>query len=317
MVKGEWSRHPLITGAEKTQDVIVKTAVLVDLGMTRHCIYERCRPSGPWRKLLPGVIQLSKAYPTPEMRMRAALLRAGPEAMVTGLWALRLHGLKHFPDPDDVHVLVPAGCHVSSVGFLLVERTTRLPSALQVKNKPVAPVGRAVLDGARRLCDYDAIMAMLADPIQRGICSPEQLGGELSQGSKRGSALPRLALLELVEGAHSVAEVDAQRLWKLSGLPECQRNVKLYDASGAYIATPDCWVDDVAFAWEIDSRAYHSTDDGYESTVARNARYAAAGIVVLQTLPKHLRTQPERVLAELKASYAAACRRPRPNVEVR
>ncbi|MFD8495995.1 hypothetical protein [Amycolatopsis sp. NPDC059657] len=315
MGKETWARHPLITGAQKTMDVVVRTATLEEIGLTRDTIYQRCRPGRPWRKLLSGVIQLSRDKPTPDIRMRAALLRAGPDAMVTGLWALRLYGLRHCPEPSDVHVLVPDGCQVSTTEFLLVERTTRLPKPLQRNKIPVAPVQRAVLDAARRLTDQDTIQAMLADVIQRGKCSPEEIGRELGQGSQRGSALPRLALLDLMAGAHSVAEADAQRLWERAGLPECQRNVKIFDGEGNYIATPDSWVDAVAFAWEIDSKAHHA-DDGFEGTVARNARYAAAGVVVLQTTPRRLRAEPEKVLAELKACYAAACRRPRPDVRV-
>lgn len=317
VAKGSWARHPLITGAQKTLDVVVLTRTLEDLGMCRRSIYRRCRPGGPWRKLLPGVIQLSPMKPTAENRIKAALLRAGPHGIVTGLWALRLSGLRHIPEPGDVHVLVPIERKRTSVGFLLVERTARLPKPEHRGKTPIAPISRAVLDAARRISDIDTIQAMLAEVIQRGKCTAEELAGELETGSQRGSALPRIALSELMDGAHSVAEADAQRIWKRSGLPACQRNVKVFDSAGNYVATPDLWVDDVAFAWEIDSRTYHAEGDAFAGTLARNARYAAAGVVVLQTLPKDLRTQPEKVIADLRASYAAACRRTRPEVHIR
>ncbi|SDX79357.1 hypothetical protein SAMN05421504_103870 [Amycolatopsis xylanica] len=216
-----------------------------------------------------------------------------------------------------MHILLTDDRKVSSVGFLLVERTIRLPDAEHRGETPIAPVGRAVLDAVRRLSDPDMIQTMLAEVVQRGKCTVEDLARELSAGSPRGRALPRIALEGLLDGAYSVAEADARLVWERAGLPECQRNVKIFDADGNYIAMPDVWVEKVAFAWEIDSRGYHAEGDRYKETLARNARYAAAGIVFLQTLPSDLRTNPDKVIAQLKASYAAACRRPRSDIRTR
>ncbi|HKN54780.1 MAG TPA: hypothetical protein VJX66_19930, partial [Amycolatopsis sp.] len=66
-----------------------------------------------------------------------------------------------------------------------------------------------------------------------------------------------------------------------------------------------------------DSRGCHSAYHDYAETLARNARYVAAGIIVLSTLPSRLRTEPDRVLAELRAAYETARRRPRLVVHLR
>ena len=94
--------------------------------------------------------------------------------------------------------------------------------------------------------------------------------------------------------------------------PAGRWNVKVFDRNGTYVAKPDAWCDEVAFAWEIDSVTYHGEGDHFLKTLARNARYAAAGIGFLQTPPSRLRTEPEAVLKELRAAYAAAAARPRP-----
>lgn len=236
--------------------------------------------------------------------------------MLTGLWAAHQHGLVRIPRPTDVHILVPAEREITSAGFTIVERTTRLPDPVMRDGVPLAPAHRAVLDGARRLRDFDTIRAMLAEPIQRGLCTPRMLEVELADGSQRGSALPRRALIELLGGAHSVAEGDAFWLWQRAGLPECVRNVRLYDLAGHYIATPDGWCDEVGFAWEIDSKECHFEPAGYAKTLERNTRYATAGIIVVQTLPSRIRREPEAVIRELREAYAAACRRPRPPVRM-
>ncbi|MEU5260936.1 hypothetical protein [Amycolatopsis sp. NPDC021455] len=255
--------------------------------------------------------------PTDEQRLRAALLRGGDTAMLTGLWALRRHGLEQFPEPGDVHILVSDEREITSSGFVLVERTTRMPAPISRGGLPVAPVYRAALDAARRIRDFDAVQGLLTEAVQRNRCTPDQLDKELRLGSQRGSALPRRALQAILCGAQSIAEADAWEIWKLAGLPPAEWNVRVFDERGTFIAKPDAWCDDIAFAWEIDSRTWHGEGDGYSDTLARNARYTAAGIVFLQTLPIHLRTRPDRVIADLRSAYAAAQRRPRPSVSCR
>jgi hypothetical protein len=289
---------------------------LEELGMTRRMVYQRCMPDGPWRRLLPGIVLLNRAEPTVRQRFEAALLHGGKGAMVTGLSAAGLHGLRAAPEPTPVHVLTPASREVISTGFVVVERTTRMPEPQLREGLSVAPPHRAVLDGVRRLSDFDRIQAILSEAVQRRRCTAQDLAAELKAGSQRGSALPRRALAALLDGAHSVAEADAWLLWQRSGLPAAQRNVKIFDAKGNYIATPDTWCDDVAFAWEIDSRGHHAEGDDFAGTLARNARYTAVGIVFLQTLPARLRTEPDKVRAELWAAYETARRRPRPDIRL-
>jgi hypothetical protein len=313
VTRGTWARHPLVAGHKDNPDV-VRTAELEEIGMPRSSIYRRCLPGGPWRRLLPGVILLHPTEPTSEQLLQAALIRGGGSAVLTGLWALRRHGLRHCPEPDDVHILVPGEREITSTGFVLVERTTRLPTPISRDGIPVVPAYRAALDATRRLRDFDTVQAILAEAVQRKRCTAEQLDRELRLGSQRGSAIPRRALQAVLCGAESVAEADAWEIWKLAGLPPAEWNVRVFDQHGKFVAKPDAWCDDVAFAWEIDSRKWHSEWDDYSSTLDRNARYTAAGIVFLQTLPIRLRTQPDEVIAELRAAYAAAKQRPRPPV---
>ncbi|MGW5700854.1 hypothetical protein [Amycolatopsis japonica] len=120
--------------------------------------------------------------------------------------------------------------------------------------------------------------------------------------------MPRQVLRDVLKGARSVAEIDAMRVWQLSGLPEPLWNHQLRDENGEYIATPDGYFKEAALAWEIDSYDFHFAKKDYAKTLDRNARYAAAGIAVLQTLPSRLRSEPEVVARELRQAYEARCR---------
>ncbi|MEV6606923.1 hypothetical protein [Kutzneria sp. NPDC051319] len=316
MERTSWSSHAdeLIN---ESHDGVIRVQKLLKLGIPESTSYKRCQPGGPWRWLLPGIILLSTGEPTRQQQVEAALLHGGPDAIVTGSEAARRHELARLlPDPS-VHLLVPHSRHIRTAGFALVERTIHMPEPVWRDGIPLAPLDRAVLDAARRWRKVDPVRALLSEAVQRGRCRPAELLAELNTGSRRGSALPRRVLDEVGAGVHSVAEAHGLRLWRASKLPKAMWNLPVYDGSGRFIAVPDAWCDDVALAWEIDSFEWHLNARGYAKTVARNTRYATAGIVVVQTLPSRLRDDPEGVIAELRAAYSAAKARPRPAVQAR
>ena len=292
-------------------------STLAALGVRPTVAYRRCAAGGPWQRPLPGVVLLGNAEPSRRQLVEAALLYAGPGALLTGLEACRIHGLKQVPAQPGVHLLTPADRKVHGSDYVTIERTTRLPEAVHRDGLPLAPLARAVLDACRRLKEHDPVGALIADAVQRGRLRPSWLLHELELGSKRGTAVARAVLKDVVGGARSVAEIDAKRVWERTGLPPLEWNVGLYDPRGRYVATPDGWADDVGLAWEIDSFEYHFRRDDYARTVERNARYATAGVLLVQSLPTRLRQEPDRVAADLRAAYAAAAQRPRPAVTIR
>jgi hypothetical protein len=260
---------------------------------------------------------LSNGDPTRQQQVEAALLHGGADAIVTGTEAAHRYGLARLPADPLVHLLVPQERQIRSAGFTLVERTIHMPEPVWRDGVPLAPLERVVLDACRRWRKIDPVRALLSEAVQRQWCRPADLLAELNTGSRRGTALPRRVLDEVGAGTHSVAEAYGLRLWKAAKLPAALWNLPVYDDSGRFIAIPDAWCDDVALAWEIDSFEWHLNAKGYAKTVARNTRYAAAGIVVVQTLPSRIRDDPQGVIAELHAAYQAAKVRPRTAVQAR
>lgn len=96
--------------------------------------------------------------------------------------------------------------------------------------------------------------------------------------------------------------------------PAALWNPRLYDRDGAFIAIPDAWFDEVAMAWEIDSKEWHLSPEDYAATVQRRTRMMAAGVIVVQRLPSALRLRPAAVLGDLQANLAHAAVRPRPSL---
>ncbi|TVT13791.1 hypothetical protein FNH05_37525 [Amycolatopsis rhizosphaerae] len=285
--------------------------------MDSKTIWRRCQPGGPWRRLLPGIILLENGTPTDDQRIVAALVYAGATAMITGSHACLRHGLRRseLPGLERVHVLISHEKRRVSSEFLTVERTAVLPCPVIRNGVPLAPLVRATTDAARRLRERDSASKLFIEAIQRGRCVPAALLAELNAGTKRGTALPRRILSE-VHRLRSVAELHAKVLGSGLDVPPSHWNVGIVDSCGNYLGRPDGWWDDVALAWEIDSVEFHYSPHDYARTLERNSKYAGAGIIVVQTLPSRLQSDPGGALAELKAAYAAAKARPRPAVKI-
>lgn len=292
---------------------------LVAFGFSERTVYKRCLDGGPWQRILPGVILLFTGRPTRDQQVLAAVLLCGPGCVVTGVEACRRLGLRRGlpPAPVDggyaeVHVLLPDSRQVRCCSYVKTERTGRMPTAVSRGGFLLAPLPRACLDAARCMTRRGDVAELLSDPVQRGLCTVAELASELTSGSRRGIALPGQVLADLRAGVRSAAEQEARRMWRGTGLPEPMWNATVRDARGAVLGVADCWLDDVAMAWEIESGEWHMSPADHDRTVERAARFTAAGVVYTATKPRRVRLDRAGVVATLRATYAQAKARPRP-----
>ncbi len=287
-------------------------------GIPERTVYQRCLEGGPWQRVLPGIVLLFTGRPTVDQLVRAALVLCGPDAMVTGIEACRRYGLRRGPVRrnselrPEIHVLVPERRQIRSVEFVHVERTRRLPVPVLRDGVPLAPLVRACTDGARRIRSTAEVTELFADPVQRGLCTVAALRTELASGTRRGTAVPRAVLAELGVGVRSAAERSAKLLWSSTGLPEPWWNAEVCDAEGRGLGIADCWVDDVAMVWEIESSEWHLSPADHEYTLRRAARFTAAGVVYVASKPMMVLNDRAGVVTTLRAIYEQAKKRPRP-----
>jgi hypothetical protein len=176
-------------------DGVVRSAELRAAGVSNYAVATRCRPSGPWRRLLPGVVLMGTGPPNRRQRLRAAIAYAGPGAVLSGTDALHCHGID--VPSGALLVLLPARRRVAGRDYLTVERTTRLPEPVWCDGFPLAPVVRATVDAARREHDRTRLRALLAAPLRARACTVAELLTELEAGCRWGSAAPRTLLTEL------------------------------------------------------------------------------------------------------------------------
>ncbi|MFC4856783.1 hypothetical protein [Actinophytocola glycyrrhizae] len=265
-------------------------------GVTNHAITTRCRPSGPWQRVLPGVVLMSAARPTRRQRLRAAIAYAGPDSVVSGVDAMRAHGID-VPLLPDVLVLAPATRRLASRAYLTVERTTRPPRPTPHAGLPYAPLARAVLDAARRAADHEQLRVLLTSTI--GPCTVGELRTELDAGSQRGSAAVRALLTPDLASADEVVPEEvtlARRLLRGTALPAPQWHVPVHDDVGMLLGVPDAWWPEVGLALDVGPRTRHHDPRAW----------LAAGRTLFRTDQHRLSTAPTAVMDELVAAFAAA-----------
>jgi hypothetical protein len=259
--------------------------------------------------VLPGVYAVSAGPLTRRQQLAAALLYCGPQAQLTGATVLELRCLRYSPADARVHVLLPMSRQALAVDYVVVRRTLYLPTPHHVEGLPVTPAARAAVDACRELTSVHDATAVLAEAVQRRLCTLSQLVAELELGPSAGSAVPRRALLRLGAGSASAPEADALELLSVSlVLPPPLVNHRLFLGDG-FVAEADlCWPQ-ARLIVEIDSVEHHGFGPDAERTSRRRAALVAGGWTVLSISPARLRLDPAGVLRDIEAAYLAGLQR--------
>lgn len=301
----------------RTQDQLLTRAQALE-HLTASALRHRLRPGGPWKVVLPAVYAAFTGALTPQQCERAALLHAGPQSQLAGRTATLRHGLRSLAYDGQVHVLVPHDRQPSSVAFVAVRRTHRLPEPVRVRGLPTVPLARAVVDAGRTLRTLREVRALVAEPVQARRLRVEDLADELAAGHSAGSLLVRRALAEVGAGVRSATEAELRVLFLRSPLlRHAVWNARLVDQHGRWLADVDAYLEDAGLAVESDSKAWHLSPEDWEQTMARSARLAGAGVQVVHVPPQRHRRTPELVVAEVEQAYLAARRTgPPPGIRV-
>jgi hypothetical protein len=277
-------------------DLVITIAELRAHGMTSHAIAARCKPSGPWQRILPGVVLMSANRPTRRQRLRAAVAYGGEGAVVSGVDAMRAYGVD-VPLSLDVLVLVPARRRLAGTSYLTAERTTRPPKPMIMADLPYAPLTRATLDAARRAANHEQLHALVSAVVGR--CTVAALRSELNAGSQRGSAAVRELLSDDLANAQQVvpvAVVLAKRALRATRLPPPHWHEPIYDDTGLLLGVPDVWWPEVSLAWDVGPQARH-----HDPRV-----WAAAGVTLVRTPLDRLHADLTAVTDDLSMAFARA-----------
>lgn len=286
-----------------SQDGVVTRAQWLAVGLDRTQVQRRVR-AGAWLRMLRGVYLVQPGPGTRRQWQRAALLYAGPDAQLTGVSSLALHGLRYLPDDERVHVLVPASTHKSGDEVVTVHRARTLPPPRSRGGLVCSPPDYAALLACRELVSLREVRALLSEVVQRRLTTVDRLQAVLAAGPSAGSALPRRVLGELAAGCRSAPECEVRDL--VMGVARLRHgmvvNHRIVVGGRVYLADV-CWPH-LRLIIEVDSVEHHGLGDGPEYTARRRAALVADGWTVLSVSPRRVREDGLALLAEVEAVHA-------------
>ncbi|WP_380175625.1 hypothetical protein ACFEMC_09085 [Kineococcus sp. DHX-1] len=293
----------------RATDGIATHSQLLQAGLHRRTTSRWAR-SGPWQRVLPGVIANHRAPLSRRERRLAAVAYCGQGAVISGEHALDLLAItgNRITVSDQVLVLIPWSQKRLSVDFVTVERTRRPPTTSRRQGLLVAGPARAAADAARHGADLDRTREVFGAVLHQGRCTLEELRREVYEGPNQRSGDARRVLAEVSAGTRSAGEAKIRTLIVASALPQPLWN-QLVVIDGVRVGEADAWWPDLGVALEVDSIRWHSTPADIRRTQAKQRRYARAGVVLVSIAPADALADPTGFLQDLAQTLAAAQRR--------
>jgi hypothetical protein len=167
---------------------------------------------GRWQRVQYGVYAaFTGELPRPAI-LWAAVLRAGPRAILSHQTAAGLDGLIDVRR-GPIHVTVPYVQKRRPIAGIAVHRSSRSIGIKEQRGLPPQTMTEeTVLDLAEDAASFDDVIALLARACQRRLTTPFLLGETLHQRARmRWRAEIRLALLDVADGVQSPLEFRYKR----------------------------------------------------------------------------------------------------------
>ncbi|OHV45767.1 hypothetical protein BCD48_21605 [Pseudofrankia sp. BMG5.36] len=217
-----------------------------------------------WQRVHPRVYAAYNGPLTADTRLWAAVLYAGPEAVLCRETAAHSWGLLDEPPPV-IHVLVTGPMKLTSAEGVQIHRTRRSLTAMDICRSDAPPrtsPERTVLDLAEQLDDLEALCELVAKAVRSRITT----GTRLNQALEHRSHVRHRKLLEeccllAADGAHSLLEMRHALLCRRHGLPEPARQVRFQGQGGWY--TFDGFYERERLVVELDGWKYHGHHEAW------------------------------------------------------
>jgi hypothetical protein len=296
----------------QAQGGILTRSQALDGGLTRHMIRFRLE-QGRWQRLQSGVYAVFSGPPGRRAILWAAVLRAGPGAMLSHQSAAELAGLADRPSAL-IHVTVPSNRYVERIAGIAVHRSSRAePARHPVLAPPRTRLEETVLDLAEAAATLDDACGWVTRALGRRLTTQAQLVDAMSL---RARLRWRRQLTQVLtagwEGVHSSLEYRYLRdVERPHGLPRGIRQARARQGRGTIYR--DVLYDQYAVAVELDGRAAHPGDQRWPDIQRDNAA-AADGIVTLRygwfdvtDHPCQVGAQVARVLRQHGFALARGC----------
>jgi uncharacterized protein DUF559 len=284
------------------QGQVVSRRQIYALGLTRWHVRGQAR-SGRWVTIGDQCVCLHTGAPSPDGCRWAAVFQGGPRAHLDGVSALVAAGLQRFTE-ERVRVTVPRGARVRRTPQFNIRQTRRWSADDVVGNGiPRARPPVAAVRGALWAASDRQAALVLTMSVQQGLASPEEIGIELLRirRDKRRSLL-HVLVLDLLDGAGSLGELDVVRLLRGRGIPRPDRQVLRKDGRRRYYL--DLYWQRWRLVVEIDG-IHHAWAENVVGDALRQNALSMSGDTVLRLPLLGLRLQPESFLDQIESALVA------------
>ena len=267
-------------------------------GLTVDLIRSRVRRDA-WRPLYPGVYTILTGVPGRSARLWAAVLYAGPGALLSHETAAELYGLADTAS-DPIHVTVPGQRRVVSPGGISIHRSDRAPvTALGHAHPPRTKVEETVLDLTQTAVTFDDVCGWVTRAFARDLTDEARLRKAMSARPKlRWRADLDEVITAAADGDHSVLEYRYDRdVERAHGLPRARRQVPFTDPGGRR-GRRDRVYEKYRLVVELDGRLAHPADSRWKDQARDNAA-AADGMHTLRYSWMQVRRDPCQIAVEV------------------
>lgn len=291
----------------KRQHSLITTDDLRRCGGTFDHAERRVR-GGRWSKVERNVYLINGVAASPTTKLHAAVLAAGPGAVVSHFAAAALWGIPGFPN-GVIELTVPRGRRYRRGAFRTHE-STDLDRCRVLQRE-----GMPVTDPARTLLDVGRYVGRQRLHLSAEWCRREQLVTwadlieVLRRHARRGRPGVRKLRGEILAHAHreEVTDSDLELLVIAvlleHGLPEPVLHHRVFDG-GRFVAEVDLAYPDQRIAIELDGR-HHLLPEVREVDLARQNDLVLLGWTVLRFSWDRFKQHPDRVVSEVRAALAA------------
>jgi very-short-patch-repair endonuclease len=279
---------------------VITRAQALSAGMSRHALQAKL-DSGRWRRLHSGVYAAFSAPPDRAAALWAAVLGAGPSAVLSHETAAELHGLLSIGARPSmpIHVTVPRSRQVAAMRQVRLHYSQRLAASRHPALLP--PVTRfedTVLDLAGAAATVTDGIGWILHACGTRRTTPERLGQAMAARRRlRWRRELSAALGDARSGAHSVLEhAYLHFVERLHGLPAGERQWRVIVRGVP--SYQDVRYERYRLVVELDGRAAHPEPQRWRDIHRDNAN-AAEGCVTLRYSWSDVTQRPCEVAAEV------------------
>jgi hypothetical protein len=290
------------------QSRVVSCRQALGHGMSRDGVSSRSQ-SGAWQRLYRGTYATFSGVPPREARLWAAVLRAGPGAVLSHETAAEVHGLIDKPSKM-IHVTVSADRNPGKSGKIpgvVVHRSRRVVSqALPPWQLPRTPVAETVLDLVAASVSFDDAYSWLSRATGRRLASAGMIKEALAVRKRmRWREWLGEALDDVADGVVFPLELRYVRdVERAHGLPVARRQARRVLASG--VRYLDNFYDAYRLCVELDGRSSHPPEQKWQDADRDNDNLFAGDV---QTVRFGVRDVTVRRCARAAQLAAALMRR--------